>query len=139
MEAGLKEALLWAGAQGWEPELLHPQPGSAPQRPVCPRAGPVCSLGLHFAVRVAGLAGCLLPGGTVCGDMSVGNVCIEAKARRKTSPQGFFVFPWCPGVREVEIPGENICGLWPSILGLATFESRRAVSFPAVPRTSTKR
>ena len=40
------------------------------------------------------------------------------------------------GSGEVEIPDESICGLRPSILGLAIFESRWTVPSLAVPRQS---
>lgn len=51
MRAGLKEALLGVETQGWEPELLQPQPGPAPSSQHVPgQASP----GLGFALPFKG-------------------------------------------------------------------------------------
>lgn len=133
---GLKEALQWAETQGWEPELLKPLPASATSSQYVTGQAP-SPLGRRFTLTFQGLLAadasyryCVWRH-----DCCWGDGCGETKARRKKPPgEVFLSFLDFLGSIEVQIPAESTCGHWPSIFGLATFESRWMVPSLAVSR-----
>lgn len=101
MRAGLKEALLGAETQSWEPELLQLQPGSAPSSQHVPGQA---SWSLGFALHFKGHW--QLTPQVWCRDMTVGGErCGEARAkRRKPHDEVSLSLLGLPGSGEAEIP-----------------------------------
>ena len=70
---GLKEALLWSGTRTHASSAwLYHQLTFLGYVPVRPWAGLFSSLGLRFPTDVSRVAGCLMPSGTVHGDVTTG-------------------------------------------------------------------